>query len=51
MMNKTEIENRINELERRRFYLSMKDRWSAEDYQTDRKLWTEILSLKKEIED
>lgn len=40
---------RIEELEQGRFYLSMKDHWSAEDYAQDRKWAEEIRKLKEEI--
>ncbi len=46
-MTNTEIINRINELERLSFCLSMKDRWTAEDYSTDRKWSEELRQLKK----
>lgn len=48
-MTNTEIKARIEELERRRFYLSMKDRWTMDDYDTDRKLNAEIIRLNKEL--
>lgn len=48
-MTKNEMQARINELEKRRFYLSMKDRWDADDYDYDRKLFAEALELKKAI--
>lgn len=48
-MTNTEIKTRIDELEKRRFYLSMKDRWDAVDFDNDRKLHTEILGLKKKL--
>lgn len=38
---------RITELENRRFYLSMKDRWTTEDYALDRKWREEIETLRK----
>ncbi len=49
-MTKNEIQARIDELERRRFYLSMKDHWSAADFDSDRKMWIEVLDLKKKLE-
>lgn len=51
MINKVEMEKRIEELEARRFYLSMKDRWSYEDHEADRKMWMEVLELKKALVD
>lgn len=50
-MTNTEIMSRIEELETRRFYLSMKDHWSAANFETDRKMWMEILSLQKELDE
>lgn len=49
-MTNNEIKARIDELETRRFYLSMKDRWSQADFDTDRKMWMEVLELKKKLE-
>lgn len=48
-MSKQEMQERIDKLEAQRFYLSMKDRWSQADFDTDRKWWTEILDLKKKL--
>lgn len=48
-MTIAEMNKRIDELERRRFYLSMKDHWSAADFESDRKMWQEVLTLKKEV--
>lgn len=42
-----EIENRIEELETRKFYLDMVDRWTPEDYEYNRQLCAEILSWKE----
>lgn len=49
-MTNDEIKARIEELERQRFYLGMKDRWSSEDYSHDRKMWMEILDLQKKLD-
>ena len=49
-MTTIEITNRINELERLSFCLSMKDRWSTEDFDTNRKWNDELLELKKMLE-
>lgn len=43
------IQDRINELKKRFFYLSMKDRWNTEDYKTADELRTEIRRLEKEL--
>lgn len=48
-MTNEEMSKRIEELEAKRFYLSMKDHWSNEDFETDRKWWTEILDLEKKL--
>ena len=47
-MEKTKV--RIEELEREKFYLSMKDHWSYEDYNHNHKLFVEIQKLKAELE-
>lgn len=49
MIEREELENRINELEKRRFNLSMKDHWSAEDWRIDAKLKSEICKLNKAL--
>ena len=43
------IKSRIEELELKKFYLSMKDHWSYEDYEQDRKWFEEIQKLKAEL--
>ena len=48
-MTNEEMSKRIEELESKRFYLSMKDRWSSADFELDRKWWTEILDLEKKL--
>lgn len=45
-MTKQEVINRIAEIEDKRFYLSMKDRWSNEDYSRDHALLNEENTLK-----
>ena len=45
-MTTEEIKTKIEELESKKFYLAMKDRWDAEDYQYDRELFREIQELK-----
>ncbi len=45
-MTTKEIKDKIEELESKKFYLAMKDRWDAEDYQYDRELFREIQELK-----
>ena len=49
-MTRTEIIERIDELETNAFYLDMKDRWTQDDYHTMDKWRREIRELKKELE-
>lgn len=49
-MTKAEILKKLDELENRRFYLSMKDRWSPDDYQHDREMMYEEIALRKKLE-
>lgn len=49
-MLKHEIEKRIEELEERKFYLAMKDRWDFEDYKLDTELFNEIRKLKEMLD-
>ena len=49
-MTREELEARLEEVEDRRFYLNMKDRWSSEDYALDNKLFEERLAIKKALE-
>ena len=44
-----EINKKLEELCKQEFYLQMKDRWTAEDYETDRKMNEEIRKLKEEL--
>lgn len=48
-MAKQKIIKKMDEIETRRFYLMMKDRWTCEDYATDNKLFAEWLELKNEL--
>lgn len=48
-MTREQIEQRIRDLEDRRFILAMCDRWTQEDYDLDRELFEEINKLKKEL--
>lgn len=49
-MTRQQIEERIEDLEDRRFILDMKDRWNSDDYRTDREWSEEIRTLKKQLE-
>ena len=42
--------NRLNELNRARFLLAMKDYWSRADFDKDDRLRAEMLKLEKELE-
>ena len=44
-MTLNEITKRIEEIESRRFFLAMKDRWSSGDYDLDRELFRELRQL------
>lgn len=44
---KEEIKKQIEEFERKKFYLDMKDRWESDDYSYSRELSTKISELKK----
>ena len=48
-MTKEKLIERIEEIERRRFYLSMADRWTAQDYATDRNLLNELRELNAQL--
>lgn len=48
-MTKQEIQNKIEELETRKFYNNMVDRWINENYKLDFFLKNEIEKLKKEL--
>lgn len=50
-MTKEEMLKRMDEIETRRFYLAMKDRWDRSDYETDDKWFREWLDLKKKVEE
>ena len=49
-MAREEITRKIEEIETRRFYLAMKDRWTREDFRIDSELSKEYVNLKKELE-
>ena len=44
------IEERIEQLENRKFYNDMVDRWTATNYQIDRELTEEIRKLKNMLD-
>lgn len=49
-MSKQEMKEKMKELENRRFFLAMKDRWNSSDYALDDKLFHEWLELKNKVE-
>ena len=49
-MTKEQITQRLNELNRARFLLAMKDFWSRADFDKDDKMRAEKLKLEKELE-
>lgn len=48
-MTRQEIEKQIEELENRKFYLAMKDRWNREDYKRNDDLNKQLRELKEEL--
>lgn len=48
-MTMKEINDRLAKLIEQEFYLQMKDRWTPEDYEDDRKMNEEIRKLKEEL--
>lgn len=50
-MTINEIRARINQLEERRFYLSMKDRWTSEDFLHDARMCNELADLRRQALD
>lgn len=50
-MSREEILKQIEDIERREFFLQMKDRWSQEDYKLSDKHYEEIRELKKKLEE
>ena len=49
MTRREELTNRFDEVETKRFYLAMKDRWNNEDYDKERELANEELAIRKEL--
>lgn len=50
-MTMQEINKKLEELCKQEFYLQMKDRWTTEDYETDRKMNEEIRVLKEQLKE
>lgn len=50
-MTREEIKARIEDLEERRFYMAMKDRWTREDFDWDMETFREIRKLEKMLEE
>ena len=50
-MTNKEIEKKIEELENKKFFLAMKDRWSDRDFQRDRELSRQIAELKEMLKE
>lgn len=48
-MTMKEINDRLAKLVEQEFYLQMKDHWTTEDYETNRKMNEEIRKLKEEL--
>ena len=50
-MNKEEIKKRINELEKKSFFLSMKDSMDSKDFSRYNDMRYEIFKLQKQLEE
>ena len=48
-MTRTEIENKIKEIEHNRFLLAMKDHWNRDDFDWDSKAYSEVKKLIKPL--
>lgn len=48
-MTAKEINQKLEKLSEQEFYLQMKDRWTAEDYETDQKINREIQKLEEQL--
>jgi hypothetical protein len=46
-MTRTELENRINQLENDEFLLAMKDFWTDKDFEDNKRMFTELKSLRE----
>ena len=46
-MTRTEIKDRINQLENEKFLLSMKDFWTDKDFEDNKRMFTELKSLRE----
>lgn len=46
-----EVRARINQLEERRFYLSMKDRWTNDDFDLDSFMLRELAQLRRRAQE
>jgi hypothetical protein len=47
MERREELRARLRDIEDRRFFLAMKDRWNNSDYELDNKLFNEEINIKK----
>lgn len=48
-MTRQELEKKLEELKKREFFLAMKDRWTASDFELDRKISEEIRKTEEEL--
>ena len=49
MERREELKARLKDIEDRRFFLAMKDRWNNSDYELDNKLFNEEINIKKAL--
>lgn len=50
-MTMKEINKKLEKLCKQEFYLQMKDRWTTEDYETDREINREIQKLEEQLKE
>lgn len=49
MRKKEEIEEKIQEVEKYKWWLSMKDKWNTEDYEADSRFSFKLYKLREEL--
>ncbi len=50
-MTVKEINQRLEKLSEQEFYLQMRDRWTTEDYETDREINREVQKLEEQLKE
>lgn len=49
-MDRQELLKELEIIKKRRFYLSMADRWDDSDYDLDNELWKKEIAIQNELE-